>query len=40
MKTISTSACPHDCPSTCVLDIEHDKLPKITEDDHLKIVDW
>ena len=25
MKTISTSACPHDCPSTCVLDIEHDK---------------
>ena len=24
MKTISTSACPHDCPSTCVLDIEHD----------------
>ncbi len=23
MKNISTSACPHDCPSTCVLDIEH-----------------
>lgn len=26
--------------STIGLDIEHDKLPKITEDDHLKIVDW
>ena len=24
MKLISTSACPHDCPSTCTLDIEHD----------------
>ena len=24
MRLISTSACPHDCPSTCVLDIEHD----------------
>ncbi len=24
MNYISTSACPHDCPSTCVLDIEHD----------------
>ncbi|PPR26067.1 MAG: putative dimethyl sulfoxide reductase chain YnfE [Alphaproteobacteria bacterium MarineAlpha9_Bin4] len=24
MYKISTSACPHDCPSTCVLDIEHD----------------
>ena len=24
MKITSTSACPHDCPSTCVLDIEHD----------------
>ncbi len=24
MKIISTSACPHDCPSTCTLDIEHD----------------
>ena len=23
MKLISTSACPHDCPSTCTLDIEH-----------------
>ena len=25
MLKISTSACPHDCPSTCVLDITHDK---------------
>ena len=25
MKNISTSACPHDCPSTCVLDIVHDQ---------------
>ena len=24
MKIFSTSACPHDCPSTCTLDIEHD----------------
>ena len=24
MKLLSTSACPHDCPSTCTLDIEHD----------------
>ncbi len=24
MKLTSTSACPHDCPSTCTLDIEHD----------------
>ena len=24
MKFLSTSACPHDCPSTCTLDIEHD----------------
>ena len=24
MKIISTTACPHDCPSTCTLDIEHD----------------
>ena len=24
MFKISTSACPHDCPSTCVLDITHD----------------
>ena len=24
MRIISTSACPHDCPSTCTLDIEHD----------------
>lgn len=24
MKIITTSACPHDCPSTCALDIEHD----------------
>lgn len=23
MKITSTSACPHDCPSTCVLDVEH-----------------
>ena len=24
MKIVSTSACPHDCPSTCTIDIEHD----------------
>ncbi|MAH88950.1 MAG: dehydrogenase [Pelagibacterales bacterium] len=24
MKLLSTSACPHDCPSTCTLDIHHD----------------
>ncbi len=23
MKNISTSACPHDCPSTCVLEVTH-----------------
>ena len=25
MYKTSTSACPHDCPSTCVLEILHDK---------------
>ncbi len=25
MYKTSTSACPHDCPSTCVLEIKHDK---------------
>ena len=25
MKITTTSACPHDCPSTCVLDIEHNE---------------
>ena len=24
MKIVSTSACPHDCPSTCTVDIKHD----------------
>ena len=25
MYKTSTSACPHDCPSTCILEIQHDK---------------
>ena len=23
--TLSTSACPHDCPSTCALEIDHNR---------------